>query len=141
MRFDMGIFVKNPDRIKVMAGKTPKAIAFFLFFGYNECITIPCTGEGEAALQKMPCVYMLWCADGTLYTGWTNDLDNRMRMHNDGKGAKYTRVRRPVRLAYSEFLPDRSAAMKRECEIKRLSRAQKLQLVQTVVPRLKTEAD
>lgn len=72
--------------------------------------------------------YILRCADGTLYTGWTNDLERRLRAHNAGAGAKYTRARRPVELAYCEKCADKRAAMRREWEIKRLSRAQKLAL-------------
>ena len=69
--------------------------------------------------------YLLRCADGTLYCGWTNDLAARLAAHNSGKGAKYTRARRPVRLVYSEPHPTRGEAMRREAAIKRLSRAEK----------------
>lgn len=75
-------------------------------------------------------VYILECADGTLYTGWTNDLDKRVGTHNEGKGAKYTRSRLPVRLCYHEKLASKSEAMRREAEIKKLSRKEKLELVQ-----------
>lgn len=74
-------------------------------------------------------VYILRCADGTLYTGWTNDLSARVRTHQAGKGAKYTRARLPVALAYYEMLPDKSAALRREATIKRLTRAEKLCLI------------
>lgn len=74
-------------------------------------------------------VYMLQCADGTLYTGWTNHLERRLAAHNAGRGAKYTRSRRPVCLVYCEKLPDRPAALRREAEIKRLTRPQKLALI------------
>ena len=74
-------------------------------------------------------VYMLRCGDGTLYTGITNDLDRRVRAHNEGKGAKYTRSRLPVTPVYWEIQPDKSAALKRELEIKGYSRAEKLALV------------
>ncbi len=72
-------------------------------------------------------VYILRCADGTLYTGWTTDVEARLAAHNGrGRGgAKYTRARRPCMLVYAECLPDKSAAMRREAEIKRLSRAEK----------------
>ena len=73
-------------------------------------------------------VYMLRCADGTLYTGWTTDLERRLAAHNAGEGAKYTRSRRPVVLVYSETLPTRQEALRREAAIKRLTRAQKLLL-------------
>jgi putative endonuclease len=72
--------------------------------------------------------YLLECADGTLYCGITNDLDRRLAAHNAGAGAKYTRSRTPVQLAYAETLGDRSAALKREAEIKKLDRSQKLKL-------------
>lgn len=74
-------------------------------------------------------VYILECADGTLYTGWTNDLDNRLKSHNAGTGARYTRARTPVRLRYFERCADKSGALKREIEIKKLSRAEKLSLI------------
>lgn len=76
-------------------------------------------------------VYMLRCKDGSLYTGWTNDLEHRLAMHNSGRGAKYTRGRGPVELVYSEELPDKEAALRRECAIKKLRREQKLALLQT----------
>lgn len=74
-------------------------------------------------------VYILRCADGTLYTGYTDDPERRARVHNAGKGAKYTRSRLPVELVYREALGDKSAALRREREIKKLSRAQKLALI------------
>ena len=76
-------------------------------------------------------VYMLRCKDGSLYTGWTNDLEHRLAMHNSGRGAKYTRGRGPLELVYSEELPDKEAALRRECAIKKLGREQKLALLQT----------
>ncbi len=74
-------------------------------------------------------VYILECADGTLYTGYTVDLARRLRTHNAGRGAKYTRSRLPVRLVYSERCASKREAMGRECAIKRLTRAEKLALV------------
>ena len=76
-------------------------------------------------------VYLLRCADGSLYTGWTTDVDRRLAVHQAGKGARYTRARLPVELAAALPMPDRSAAMKEEARIKRLTRAQKLRLVRT----------
>jgi len=73
--------------------------------------------------------YLLECADGTLYTGITNDLDKRLAAHNSGKASKYTRGRLPVALLYSEPYPDRAAASRREVEVKRLPRAGKLALI------------
>lgn len=74
-------------------------------------------------------VYILKCADKTLYTGWTVNLDNRLETHNSGQGAKYTRGRRPVKLMYSEKLKNRSLALKREWEIKQKTRDEKLKLI------------
>lgn len=76
---------------------------------------------------------MLRCADGSLYTGWTIDLEGRLAAHNAGKGAKYTRARLPVTLAYSEALDSQAKAMQREYEIKRLTRQEKLALAKVVV--------
>ena len=75
-------------------------------------------------------VYILRCADGSLYTGWTNDLEKRVRAHAAGRGAKYTRSRLPVEPVYLECLPDRGGAMRREAQIKRLTRSEKLALIQ-----------
>lgn len=78
-------------------------------------------------------VYILECADGTLYTGSTNNLERRVEEHNSKPtGAKYTQARRPVLLRYAKELPDRSAAAKEEARIKALSRAEKLELVRRV---------
>lgn len=73
--------------------------------------------------------YILTCRDGSLYTGWTNDLDRRLKDHNEGKGAKYTRARRPVVLEYYEEFATKEEAMKREYEIKQMSRKEKLELI------------
>lgn len=73
--------------------------------------------------------YIVECADGTYYTGWTTDPERRTRQHNLGRGAKYTRQHGPVRLVYVEPLPDRSQAMRREHEIKALKRPQKQRLI------------
>lgn len=74
-------------------------------------------------------VYILRCGDGSLYTGVTNDLEKRLKAHNSGRGAKYTRSHAPVELAYSEPAPNKSSALKRELEIKSLTREQKLKLI------------
>ncbi|ELY46371.1 GIY-YIG nuclease family protein [Natronorubrum sulfidifaciens] len=74
-------------------------------------------------------VYVLECADGSLYTGYTTDLERRVREHNAGDGAKYTRGRTPVELQYTERFDSKSAAMSREYEIKQLTRQQKERLV------------
>ncbi|MFZ3080736.1 MAG: GIY-YIG nuclease family protein [Bellilinea sp.] len=73
--------------------------------------------------------YIVECADGTYYTGWTTNPERRTRQHNRGRGAKYTRQHGPVRLVYVESLPDRSQAMRREHEIKALKRIQKQRLI------------
>ena len=75
-------------------------------------------------------VYMLRCGDGSLYTGYTDNVARRLAVHQSGKGAKYTRSRPPVTLAYQEELPDKSSAMRREAAIKRLTRRQKLELIE-----------
>jgi putative endonuclease len=74
--------------------------------------------------------YILQCADGTYYTGWSTDPERRLKQHNAGSGARYTRTRRPVQLAYVEQQPDRSTAMKRENTIKRMSRSRKAALIE-----------
>ena len=73
--------------------------------------------------------YIVECSDHTLYTGWTNDLEKRITAHNEGKGAKYTKTRRPVRLGYFETFATKEEAMSREYRIKRLSRRKKQQLI------------
>lgn len=75
-------------------------------------------------------VYMVRCSDNSLYTGYTNDIKRRENAHNTGKGAKYTKTRRPVRLVYWEEFADRSDALKRECAIKKLTKQQKELLLQ-----------
>lgn len=74
-------------------------------------------------------VYILHCGDGSLYTGWTNDLDARIEAHRSGRGGKYTRSHLPVELAYSEEYVSREDAMRREWQIKQLTRTQKLKLI------------
>ena len=74
-------------------------------------------------------VYIVCCADKTLYTGWTNNLDERIKTHNKGMGAKYTRSRLPVNLVYWETFDNKNVALKREFEIKKLTRGQKEKLI------------
>ncbi len=76
----------------------------------------------------MAYVYIVECRDKTLYTGWTTDIERRVSQHNKGEGAKYTRARRPVVLKYFEEFDTNREAMKRECEIKKLSRQDKIKL-------------
>jgi putative endonuclease len=73
--------------------------------------------------------YILECADGTFYTGWTTDPARRLQQHSAGRGARYTRARRPLRLAYVEAQSDRRAAMRRERSLKNLTRQRKLALI------------
>ena len=78
----------------------------------------------------MPCYcYIVECVDGTFYTGWTTDPERRVATHNKGLGAKYTKMRRPVKLVYIEEQLDRNTAMKRECAIKKMTRSQKQKLI------------
>ena len=74
-------------------------------------------------------VYMLRCSDGTIYSGCARDVDKRLAVHQSGKGAKYTRSRLPVELVYREAAEDHSAALRREAQLKKLTRAQKLALI------------
>jgi putative endonuclease len=74
-------------------------------------------------------VYVLLCADGSLYTGCTNDLERRVAAHNAGKGARYTRARRPVSVAWSRRVKDRSRALSLEARLKQLTRVEKLAVI------------
>ena len=85
--------------------------------------------ERNKQMDKQWFVYMLQCSDGTLYTGITDDVQHRLAVHNSGKGAKYTRARRPVKAVYTEKHDNKSSALKREIAIKRMSRSDKLRLV------------
>ena len=80
---------------------------------------------------KRPCVYMLRCKGGSLYTGWTNNFEKRLAAHQNGKGAKYTRSHLPVKPAYLEYLPDKITATRREAEIKKLTAEKKQKLVES----------
>lgn len=75
-------------------------------------------------------VYLLRCSDGSLYCGWTTDMERRLKAHSAGKASRYTSRRLPVQLVYSRQMPDRSAAMREEARIKRLRRPAKLALVE-----------
>lgn len=84
--------------------------------------------SGQEPIQ-LPFVYMVRCADGSLYTGWAADVERRIAQHNAGRGGRYTRARRPVKLVYQEEHLDRSAAMRRERAIKQLDREHKERLI------------
>ena len=81
-------------------------------------------------MENKHTVYILQCGDNTLYTGYTNDLKNRFKMHQEGNGAKYTRGRGPFQIVYEEKFATKEEAMRREYEIKQLSRVHKLNLIQ-----------
>lgn len=85
--------------------------------------------EGAALGKDTHYAYLLLCADGTIYSGYTTDPERRAAEHNSGKGAKYTRTRLPVRLVRTESFPTKSEAMRREAALKRLSHAEKLLLI------------
>ena len=82
-------------------------------------------------MKVMNYTYILRCSDGTLYTGWTNDLEKRIASHNDGTGGKYTRARRPVELVYHEAFETKQEAMSREWRIKHMSRQDKEKLIES----------
>ena len=87
------------------------------------------SNAGDSRGEFLHYTYMLKCSDVTLYTGWTNDLEKRVEAHNSGKGAKYTKARRPVELAYYEEFETKEQAMKREYAIKQLGRKEKQKLI------------
>lgn len=78
-------------------------------------------------------MYILRCGDGSFYTGWTNDLPKRLAAHQAGRGSKYTRAHQPVELVYYEVFPTKQEAMRREWEIKQLSHAEKMALMESGV--------
>ena len=81
-------------------------------------------------MDGMNYTYIVRCRDGSLYTGWTTDLERRLRAHNEGTGAKYTRSRRPVELVYAESFDTKEEALRREYAIKQMTREEKLSLLQ-----------
>ena len=83
----------------------------------------------ELPEEKGNYTYLLRCADGSLYCGWTNDPERRLSAHNAGRGGKYTRARRPVSLVWLERFPTKEEAMRREYRVKRMSRTAKLRLI------------
>jgi len=99
------------------------------------------TDAYDMAEKGMNYTYIVRCRDATLYTGWTNDLDKRMEAHNSGKGARYTRSRRPVELVYFESFDTKQEAMHREWEIKQFSREEKLLLIEKKRGNMQNGAD
>lgn len=85
--------------------------------------------------SKQNFTYILECADGSYYCGWTNNLDKRLASHNAGTASKYTRTRRPVKLIYHESFDTKQEAMSREFHIKKLTRAKKQELIEKGSPR------
>lgn len=85
-------------------------------------------------MEKQWVLYILECGDGTLYTGITDDLERRLKAHREGRGAKYTRGRGPLTLRYTEPCEDHSQALKRELRVKRLTRPEKLKLLESAPP-------
>lgn len=83
-------------------------------------------------MEQQVYTYILRCGDGSLYTGWTNNLEKRVKTHNAGKGGKYTATRLPVELVYYETYATKQEAMSREYAIKQLSRKQKLKLIEKI---------
>ena len=92
--------------------------------------------ENKNIEEKQNYVYMLECSDGSYYTGWTTHLRERVRTHNGGEGAKYTRSRQPVHLVYYEICSSRSDAMKREYAVKHLPRKEKERMVREAAERI-----
>lgn len=93
----------------------------------ERCVVKPSGWKGEGPVAWF--VYMLRCCDGSLYTGCTDHVERRLAVHQSGKGAKYTRSRLPVELVYQEEVTDRSAALRREAAIKKLTRKEKIKLL------------
>lgn len=90
----------------------------------------PLTYLKEREMEQRNYTYIVECSDGTLYTGWTNCIEKRLKDHNEGKGARFTRSRTPVTLRYLEISSTKSQAMSREAQIKKLSRREKQQLIE-----------
>ena len=104
--------------------------------------TLKSAPPGIHGAQESHCyTYFLECSDGSLYCGWTGDLEQRIQVHNKGKGARYTRGRRPVRLVYYEEFSTREEAMSREWHLKRLSRREKERLIREGNPGLSAASE
>ena len=98
--------------------------------GYDGSVNVV-KGANKDVEERQAYTYIVECADGSLYTGWTYDLNKRMESHNSGRGAKYTRSRLPVRLVYYEIMRNKVEATRREYAIKHLTRRDKLMLVES----------
>jgi len=109
------------------------AVAVYIELGRRQQGLATAAQKGLRYPEKMTkntnYTYLVRCRDGSLYCGWTNHLAERIQAHNEGKGARYTKSRRPVELVYYEELPTKQEAMRREYAIKRLTRTQKLNLI------------
>lgn len=99
--------------------------------------SIPSVNRGIRGIPPMCYVYILCCVDGSFYVGWTRNLDDRVRTHNEGRGSTYTSRRRPVRLVYSETFRYEADAIHRESQLKRWSAAKKESLIMGDVQKLK----
>lgn len=114
----------------ISAGSLIRQHAGCLLLRREQARRIEDVRKGDKGKSQMNYTYMVKCQDGSLYTGWTNHLEKRVQDHNAGKGAKYTKSRRPVTLVYYETYQTKEEAMKRECAIKKMKRKEKLKLVQ-----------
>lgn len=108
-----------------------KALGYTYFFDLSNEFVVNLKKQRQSGANMEHFAYMLKCADGTIYSGYTNDLKKRLAAHNNGNGAKYTRSRLPVILAYYESFDSKSDAMKREAAFKNLKRADKERLIAT----------
>jgi putative endonuclease len=99
-------------------------------FAYRRLLAVSLHNREPLMKEKQNITYILRCSDGTLYTGWTNHLDKRVKDHNAGRGARYTRGRGPVELAYQEKYDTKQEAMQREAQIKKMTRKEKEKLIE-----------
>lgn len=118
---------------RIICGNFRKAADGILFFFFHNHLSFGIMLEEgkEKSMSDHNFTYMVECSDGTLYTGWTTEVKKRVEAHNAGKGAKYTKSRRPVRLVYYEEFKTKQEAMRREYEIKHFSREKKKKMIET----------
>ena len=119
----------NEDKSLSLKAGQGMVQGIFFEFGIVEDDDVTEERNGALAQQQNNYVYIVRCRDQTLYTGWTNQLEKRIEAHNAGKGAKYTKARRPVELVYFETFEHKSEALKREYQIKQLKRSEKEKLI------------